>query len=106
MAKISFKEPPLDKIESDGGSNCGYYGITLPKEVITINKDGSVSFQVKDIIQYSLGNDFDKGNIYKALHRLGNKEGIDEKYDLKKIEHTVKEMLIKNSIDEQQKAVK
>ena len=70
-------------VKSDGGSS-SYYEIDLPPGVAQIRTDGSVRIEVKDIIRHALGNDFDKGNILKALVRVGLKEGVGAEYDLYK----------------------
>lgn len=59
------------KIKSTGGST-GYYD--LPTDATCI----------QDLIEHkSMG--FSLGNIFKACYRLGEKNGIDELYDVNKI---------------------
>lgn len=60
------------KIESDGGSSTYYF---LPKDATELN----------DLIEYREMS-FARGNIFKALYRLGEKAGIDVDYDLNKIQ--------------------
>ena len=59
--------------KSDGGSS-SYY--TIP--------DGAT--ELNDLIE-SKGMSFARGNMFKALYRLGNKEGVEVEYDLNKIEY-------------------
>lgn len=63
---------PPEKIESDGGSSTYYF---LPKDATELN----------DLIEYREMS-FARGNIFKALYRLGEKAGIDVNYDLNKIQ--------------------
>lgn len=60
------------KIASTGGSSSYYF---LPKGATELN----------DLIEFKEMS-FARGNIFKALYRLGEKEGIDIEYDLNKIE--------------------
>lgn len=62
---------PKAKIASDGGST-GYYDI--PPGCTTLY----------DLIEYKDMN-FSEGNVFKAIYRLGDKEGIDPLYDWRKI---------------------
>lgn len=61
----------MSKIKSDGGST-NYY------DVPEGTKD------LGDLVEYKNMN-FNVGNIFKAAYRLGEKEGTDKSYDLKKI---------------------
>lgn len=72
-----------EKIKSDGGSS-SYYEIRIPKSAIKDEGD-SILLEAKHIIRYALGNDFSKGNVFKALVRLGQKDGVDVEYDRKKM---------------------
>ncbi len=54
-----------------GGSNPGY---SIPKG----------AKECQDIIE-AKGMNFSRGNIFKAVWRLGDKPGVDEVYDLEKI---------------------
>jgi hypothetical protein len=58
-------------IKSDGGSTAYY---DLPKDA----KD------IGDLIEYR-DMSFNIGNVFKACYRLGEKEGVDDIYDLQKI---------------------
>ena len=60
-----------DKVKSDGGSTTYY---DLPPGA----KD------LGDLVEYKDMN-FNVGNIFKASYRLGEKEGTDKEYDLRKI---------------------
>jgi len=73
-----------DKIKSDGGSS-DYYKIKLPKSILKDNGDDTVTIEVGDVIRYALNNDFNLGNIFKAMVRWGKKDGIDYEYDRNKI---------------------
>lgn len=76
------------KIKSDGRST-SYYLTTLPEGAFTLNEDGSVSFMIEEYIKYGLNNNFDQGNLAKANHRIGKKEGNTEEYDKNKMHHYV-----------------
>lgn len=68
------------KIKSDGGST-EYY--SLPDNASELN----------DLIEHKeMG--FALGNVFKACYRLGEKEGADIMYDLKKMEFFVTKRLI------------
>lgn len=69
----------MTKIKSDGGST-SYYD--LPKDCETLN----------DLIEYKNMN-FARGNIFKAVYRLGEKDGSETMYDLKKIIYFAERML-------------
>lgn len=64
---------------SDGGSS-DYY--KLPAH----------ASELRHLISYK-GMSFARGNIFKALYRLGEKEGVGLEYDLKKIKFFAEEML-------------
>lgn len=72
--KASIKPPSKakPKVTSDGSSSAYYF---LPKGATELN----------DLIEHKEMS-FARGNIFKALYRLGEKEGIDVEYDLNKIE--------------------
>lgn len=61
----------MSKIKSDGGSS-GYY--ELPSGAV----------EIQDLVEHRNMN-FSVGNIFKACYRLGQKDGNDLEYDLKKI---------------------
>ena len=68
------------KVKSDGGST-SYY--ELPEGASELN----------DLIEHkAMG--FALGNIFKACYRLGEKDGSDVLYDLRKIQFFVNERLI------------
>ena len=60
------------KIKSDGGSSAYYQFPDGAKEL-------------NDLIEHK-GMSFARGNMFKALYRLGEKEGIDVGYDLNKMQ--------------------
>ena len=72
------------KITSDGKATAYY---DFPIGASTLN----------DIIEFKDMN-FARGNIFKATYRLGEKNGIDDEYDLNKIIYYAERMLnvIKN----------
>lgn len=74
-----------DKIVSDGKATAYY---DFPVGATTLN----------DIIEYK-NMSFARGNIFKAVYRLGEKDGIDDEYDLNKIIYYAERMLnqIKNN---------
>lgn len=61
------------KVASDGGSTAYY---RLPPGATELN----------DLIE-DKGMSFARGNMFKALYRLGLKEGIDQEYDLEKLQY-------------------
>ena len=71
---------------SDGGSS-DYYKLTIT------NRETGATFpcEMGDVIASIYGNDFDMGNIAKAMRRIhcirrgGGKAGTSEKYDAKKV---------------------
>jgi hypothetical protein len=91
----------MTQITSDGGSS-SYYEIVLPKGKVKpiFSDDPESMFQqtgwkieVKDVIKHGMDNDFDRGNIFKALFRLGKKAGAEEIYDLRKCQFFINEMI-------------
>lgn len=74
------------KITSDGKAT-EYYD--FPEDAVTLN----------DLIEYK-NMSFAQGNIFKATYRLGQKNGIDELYDLNKIIYYAERMI--NKIKKQQ----
>lgn len=74
------------KIKSDGGSS-DYYKL----EIVNRKTGETFSCEMGDIIYSVYGNDFDMGNIAKAMRRIHcdrngvGKEGADSLYDAKKI---------------------
>jgi len=87
--KFSVDDPTITKVSpvrSDGGSS-SYY----EKKIVRL-KDGQVfNCQTGDIIRSMVDNDFDGGNILKALDRIfqnvqgKGKEGVTIEYDCNKI---------------------
>lgn len=67
------------KQASDGGPS-DYYD--FPEGMVTLN----------DLIEHKKMS-FAQGNIFKAAYRMGNKEGIDLEYDLRKIIYYANRML-------------
>jgi tRNA A58 N-methylase Trm61 len=76
-----------EKIKSDGGSS-RYYEIMIPKDNV-IERDGYYIIQVEDVIEFGMGNDFDKGNLFKVLYRLGKKAGNTISYELNKMKYSL-----------------
>lgn len=72
--------PKPAKTKSDGGST-SYYQI--PEGATELN----------DLIE-AKGMGFALGNIFKACYRLGEKEGTDLEYDIKKIVYFAQERLL------------
>lgn len=66
------------KVKSDGGAT-SYY--ELP--------DGAT--ELNDLIE-AKGMSFARGNVFKALWRIGEKEGTDVEYDLRKMEFFIERM--------------
>ena len=82
------------KVKSDGGKS-SYYKMPLNERIIEKMEAQKVAgiepfLEVEDIIEIMVGNDFDFGNITKALRRIfmaklgGGKEGNDIRYDITK----------------------
>lgn len=67
------------KITSDGKATAYY---DFPEGATTLN----------DIIEFK-NMSFARGNIFKAAYRLGEKNGIDDEYDLNKIIYYAERML-------------
>ena len=90
----------MPKVESDGGSS-SYYEIDIPASKIQfLTEEDDPKFttphirvEVKDMIKYGLDNDFDRGNIFNALVRLGRKVGADDTYDIKKCMFFLQEIM-------------
>jgi hypothetical protein len=89
-------------VKSDGGSS-SYYQLELMlaadkiKEVAEHPEVKIVKLETGDIIRALVDNDFDLGNIIKAIRRIHQakkgtgKAGTDVEYDCKKIEYFLKE---------------
>jgi len=86
-------KPLTGPIKSDGGSS-DYYKLTLKLKGGT-----TVECETGDVIRALVGNDFDLGNVVKAVRRIyqasigQGKEGVDVKYDQKKISYFVQEFI-------------
>ena len=63
---------PAQPIKSDGGSSAYYF---LPKGATELN----------DLIEFKEMS-FARGNLFKALYRMGEKDGTDVMYDINKIQ--------------------
>lgn len=83
------------EVKSDGGSS-SYYEINLPIELIKkalarYEETGRCYIEAEDVIRHALGNDFDRGNIFKCLKRITSleqgvgKAGNTALYDANKI---------------------
>lgn len=76
----------MTKIKSDGGSS-DYYKL----EIVNRKTGETFSCEMGDIIYSVYGNDFDMGNIAKAMRRIHcdrngvGKEGADSLYDANKV---------------------
>lgn len=70
------------KDQTNGGS-ASYYQFPIPDFILRyINETGMI--EARHVIRIMLNNDFDKGNIFKALVRLGEKAGVEPDYDINK----------------------
>lgn len=67
---VGVSPEPTAKVKSDGSSSSYYF---LPKGATELN----------DLIEHKEMS-FARGNLFKALYRLGEKDGIDHTYDLNK----------------------
>ena len=88
-------EPPLNvPIKSDGKSS-SYYNLVLNARLVKklkaqLEAGEPLNLETGDIIELMFGNDFDFGNIEKALRRIfeakhgRGKAGVDIKYDINK----------------------
>jgi hypothetical protein len=79
----------MSQIKSDGGSTA-YYDIRIPAQFVKlIEEDGKAYalIQTEDVIDFALDGDFHKGEIFKALKRMGQKEGVSDNYNLNKIDY-------------------
>lgn len=84
-----------EKIKSDGGSS-KYYEIHVPAEKVMFNEDTQCYiFQVEDVIEFGMGNDFDKGNMFKVLYRFGRKDGNTTQYELNKMEYSLNRLRVR-----------
>lgn len=72
-------DTPSKKLESDGGSS-GYY--VLPKHANELRHLISFKSMSKS-----------RGDIFKACYRLGEKQGVDVLYDLKKMKFFIEDLI-------------
>lgn len=93
---------PLITIEWDNG----VYGENLPGRFVKV-EEGSTDGSFEGTKYYDLpssatelrhliaakGMSFARGNIFKACYRLGEKQGVDVLYDLKKIKAFAEELI-------------
>ena len=68
----------MKPIKSDGGATAYY---RLPEHAT----------ELKHLISHK-NMSFARGNIFKAVYRLGEKDGTDIDYDLNKLEYFVREL--------------
>lgn len=78
-----------DNQKEPSGSANSYYWIEIPLDRVKIDQDkGVVGFMLEQYIKYGLGNDFDRGNLCKANHRIGRK-GNSKEYEISKMHYYV-----------------
>jgi len=94
-------KPECDKgeVKSDGGSS-SYYQLEVlvpAANCITVTPQViKVQFETGDVVKALVDNDFDLGNVLKAMRRVHlaaqgkGKEGTSIEYDMKKIEYFIK----------------
>ena len=89
-------------VKSDGGSS-SYYELEVPQYVLNRlarqERDCEVAtIETGDVIRMLVDNDFDAGNIIKALRRIIQakkgigKAGTDIKYDINKVKYFISEI--------------
>jgi len=100
---LASKHNTLKPIKSDGGST-SYYELTLPQHVVDDIKrqiEGcceTIKIETGDVIEMLVGNDFDAGNIIKALRRIfeakkgKGKVGTTIQYDINKCRYSIDEV--------------
>ncbi len=92
----------MSKVTSNGGSS-SYYELPLSDSVMAkisdaVAKGDRPIIETGDVIRMLVDNDFDAGNIIKALRRIfqakkgTGKEGVDVEYDINKIRYFVDEI--------------
>lgn len=87
-------------IKSDGGST-SYYEIRIPQQFVKlVEEDGKMYalIQTEDVIDFALDGNFHKGEIFKALKRMGHKEGVSDDYNLNKINYRTNRMRNLNNV--------
>ena len=83
---VSLNKPVSN--EPSGSSN-SYYWIEIPLDRVKIDEGkGVVGYMLEDYIKYGLDNDFDRGNLCKANHRIGRK-GNSKEYEIGKMHYYV-----------------
>ena len=91
-----------DQVKSDGGST-SYYELPLSERMVAgilaqIEAGEQPTLQTGDVIELLVGNDFDAGNVIKALRRIfeskkgKGKEGVEQTYDIKKCHYFIDEV--------------
>lgn len=107
--KLAVNEPVVvesAQVESDGLSS-SYYNLPFnqrltAKIMAQIDSGEALNIETGDVIELAFGNDFDFGNIIKALKRIHEakngrgKKGVDAAYDLNKCKYFIDE--IKNKL--------
>ena len=90
------------EIVSDGKSS-SYYNLKFPKHLVNrilsqVANGEELNIETGDVIEMLVGNDFDAGNVIKALRRVfegkqGNgKAGVSSDYDLNKCHYFLDEV--------------
>ena len=78
------------KAAAPSGKENSYYWVEMPINAVTIDEtNGTIGFMLEEYIKHGLDNDFDRGNLAKANHRLGKKQGNTEEYELDKMHYYV-----------------
>lgn len=99
LCKRQYNPTSVSEVKSDGGSS-DYYKLRLPDHVLADIKrqieddDDDVIIQTGDCIEMLVGNDFDGGNIIKALRRIfeGKKGAGKAGVDLNKCHYFIDEV--------------
>ena len=102
LRNVQVTEQP---IKSDGGST-SYYQLDVPDRVVEQIRDGDIfpTIETGDVIEMLVDNDFDMGNIIKALRRINEakkgkgKAGTDIAYDIKKCHYFLDQIAVKAGI--------
>ena len=92
----------MNSVKSDGGST-SYYELELTDRMVDgiqsqVSKGETATLQTGDVIELLVGNDFDAGNVIKALRRIfeskkgKGKEGVEQTYDIKKCHYFIDEV--------------
>jgi hypothetical protein len=93
---LSQQGQESERFVSDGGSS-EYYKLRIKVDANKVTKlsldVSEVELETGDVIRALVGNDFNLGNVVKALRRIyeceagRGKKGVDIAYDLKKIKY-------------------